>query len=128
PARTVLDDPLTRAAVAESLDSPDPEPVSRAVLALVEAAGLTAGEAPWLSDLALRGADGELYPAGELLLADGVLAGVVDVEDSPFGTAAPELVERYGPRVRAAAGVLDGFAVAKIGRAHVCTPVTRKSR
>ena len=110
--RTVLDDPLTRAAVAESLDSPDPEPVSRAVLALVEAAGLTAGEAPWLSDLALRGADGELYPAGELLLADGVLAGVVDVEDSPFGTAAPELVERYGPRVLAAAGVLDGFAVA----------------
>jgi hypothetical protein len=109
--RTVLEDPLTRAAVAASLDSPDYEPVSRAVLSLVDAAGLRAGEAPWLSDLALRGADGELYPAGELLLSGGALAGVIG-EDTPFGTVAPELVEEYGPRVLAAAGVLDGFAVA----------------
>ncbi|GAA2872377.1 hypothetical protein GCM10010517_32710 [Streptosporangium fragile] len=108
--RTVLEDPLTRSAVAESLDSPDAEPVARAVLALVDAAGLAAGDAPWLSELALRGADGELYPAGELLLADGALAGLLDPE-THFGTAAPELVERYGPRVLAAAGVLDGFAV-----------------
>ncbi|WP_433246595.1 sacsin N-terminal ATP-binding-like domain-containing protein [Streptosporangium sp. CA-135522] len=108
--RTVLEDPLTRAAVAQSIDSPDAEPVAQAVLALVEAAGLTAGEAPWLAELALRGADGELYPAGELLLADGSLAGLLD-EETHFGTAAPELVERYGPRVLAAAGVLDGFAV-----------------
>ncbi|GAA5073055.1 hypothetical protein HNP84_009277 [Thermocatellispora tengchongensis] len=110
--RTVLDDPLTRAAVSASLDSDDPEPVARAVLSLVAAAGLVAGEAPWLSDLALRGADGELYPAGELLLGGGALAGVVDAEDNPFGTAAPDLVEAYGSRVLAAAGVLDGFAVA----------------
>ncbi|MFF3443129.1 sacsin N-terminal ATP-binding-like domain-containing protein [Streptosporangium sp. NPDC002721] len=108
--RTVLEDPLTRSAVSESLDSPDSEPVAQAVLALVDAAGLTAGDAPWLSELALRGADGELYPAGELLLADGSLAGLLDSE-THFGTAAPELVERYGPRVLAAAGVLDGFAV-----------------
>ncbi|MGS2645344.1 sacsin N-terminal ATP-binding-like domain-containing protein [Streptosporangium sp. G12] len=108
--RTVLEDPLTRSAVSESLDSPDSEPVAQAVLALVDAAGLTAGDAPWLSELALRGADGELYPAGELLLADGSLAGLLDRE-THFGTAAPELVERYGPRVLAAAGVLDGFAV-----------------
>ncbi|MER5645900.1 hypothetical protein [Streptosporangium sp. NPDC002524] len=108
--RTVLEDPLTRSAVSESLDSPDSEPVAQAVLALVDAAGLTAGDAPWLSELALRGADGELYPAGELLLADGLLAGLLDTE-THFGTAAPELVERYGPRVLAAAGVLDGFAV-----------------
>ncbi|MFD8528301.1 sacsin N-terminal ATP-binding-like domain-containing protein [Streptosporangium canum] len=108
--RTVLEDPLTRAAVAQSLDSPEAEPVAQAVLALVEAAGLATGEAPWLSELALRGADGELYPAGELLLADGSLAGLLD-QETHFGTAAPELVERYGPRVLAAAGVLDGFAV-----------------
>ncbi|MFF5208025.1 sacsin N-terminal ATP-binding-like domain-containing protein [Streptosporangium sp. NPDC000396] len=108
--RTVLEDPLTRAAVAESLDSADSEPVAQAVLALVEAAGLAVGEAPWLADLALRGADGELYPAGELLLADGSLAGLLD-QETHFGTAAPELVERYGSRVLAAAGVLDGFAV-----------------
>ncbi|PZG39841.1 hypothetical protein C1I98_23125 [Spongiactinospora gelatinilytica] len=110
--RTVLEDPLTKAAVSESLDSPDSEPVAQAVLALVDAAGLPPGDAPWLAELALRGADGELYPAGELLLKEGALAAVVDLDDAPFGTAAPELVERYGPRVLAAAGVLDGFAVA----------------
>jgi hypothetical protein len=108
--RTVLEDPLTHAAVSESLDSAESEPVAQAVLALVEAAGLTAGEAPWLADLALRGADGELYPAGELLLGEGSLAKLVDT-DVPFGVAAPDLVERYGSRVLEAAGVLDGFAV-----------------
>ncbi|MBB2914741.1 hypothetical protein FHS43_006053 [Streptosporangium becharense] len=108
--RTVLEDPLTRSAVAQSLDNPDAEAIAQAVLALVDAAGLTAGEAPWLSELALRGADGELYPAGELLLADGALAGLLDPE-THFGTATPELVERHGPRVLAAVGVLDGFAV-----------------
>ncbi|WP_182903387.1 sacsin N-terminal ATP-binding-like domain-containing protein [Microbispora sp. H10830] len=109
--RTVLEDPLTHAAVSESLNSADPEPVAQAVLALVDAAGLTAGEAPWLADLALRGADGELYAAGELLLAEGSLAGLIDPE-VPFGVAAPDLVEKFGPHVLAAAGVLDGFAVA----------------
>ncbi|WP_433416799.1 sacsin N-terminal ATP-binding-like domain-containing protein [Microtetraspora malaysiensis] len=108
--RTVLEDPLTHAAVTESADSADPEPVAQAVLALVEAAGLAAGEAPWLAGLALRGADGELYPAGDLLLADGALATLID-QDVPFGVAAPDLVERYGSHVLAATGVLDGFAV-----------------
>ncbi|GAA3114665.1 hypothetical protein GCM10020001_037420 [Nonomuraea salmonea] len=42
--RTVLDDPLTKAAVSQSLDSPDPEPVAKAVLSLVEASGLAPGE------------------------------------------------------------------------------------
>ncbi|MDH2430402.1 hypothetical protein [Sphaerisporangium sp. TRM90804] len=108
--RSVLEDPLTRATVAESLDSADPEPVAQAVLALVDAAGLTPGEAPWLGALALRGSDGELYPAGELLLGDGSLAKLID-QEVPFGVAAPDLVERYGSRVLEAAGVLDGFAV-----------------
>ncbi|WP_182908229.1 sacsin N-terminal ATP-binding-like domain-containing protein [Microbispora sp. H13382] len=108
--RTVLEDPLTHAAVSESLNNAEPEPVAQAVLALVDAAGLTAGEAPWLAELALRGADGELYAAGELLLAEGSLAGLIDPE-VPFGVAAPDLVERFGPHVLAAAGVLDGFAV-----------------
>ncbi len=107
--RTVLEDPLTHAAVAASIDSADPEPVAQAVLTRVEAAGLTAGEAPWLAELALRGADGELYAAGELLLGEGAMARIVDT-DVPFGVAAPDLVERYGTRVLEAAGVLDGFA------------------
>jgi hypothetical protein len=108
--RTVLDDPLTKAAVAQSLDNPDPEPVARAVLSLVEASGLVPGEAPWLAELALRGTDGELYPAGELMLADGALAGLLE-PGTHLGVAAAELTETYGSRVLAAAGVLDGFAV-----------------
>ncbi|MFB4292325.1 sacsin N-terminal ATP-binding-like domain-containing protein [Nonomuraea sp. ATR24] len=108
--RTILEDPLTKAAVGQSLDSPDPEPVARAVLSLVEAAGLAPGEAPWLGALALRGADGELYPAGELMLSGGALAGLLE-PDTHLGVAAGELEETYGPRVLAAAGVLDGFAV-----------------
>ncbi|TDD11466.1 sacsin N-terminal ATP-binding-like domain-containing protein [Nonomuraea diastatica] len=108
--RTILDDPLTKAAVAQSLDSSDPEPVARAVLSLVEASGLAPGEAPWLAELALRGTDGELYPAGELMLADGALAGLIE-PGTHLGVAASELTETYGSRVLAAAGVLDGFAL-----------------
>jgi hypothetical protein len=108
--RTVIEDPLTKAAVAQSLDSDDPEPVARAVLSLVDASGLVQGEAPWLAELALRGDDGELYPAGELMLADGALAGLLE-QDAHLGVVAPELAETYGSRVLAAAGVLDGFAV-----------------
>ncbi|MEV2271058.1 sacsin N-terminal ATP-binding-like domain-containing protein [Nonomuraea africana] len=104
--RAVLDDPLTKNAVAQSLDSDDPDAVARAVLSLVDAAGLTAGEEPWLSELALRGADGSLYPAGELLLPGGALAGLL-VDDSGFGVADSS----YDPRVLTAVGVLDGFAV-----------------
>ncbi|HEX8006825.1 MAG TPA: hypothetical protein VF482_10400, partial [Trebonia sp.] len=106
--RTVLEDPRTHAAVTESAGSADPEPIAQAVLALVDAAGLSAGEAPWLAELALRGADGAVYTAGELLLEGGDLAKLIDLE-APF--AAPDLVEKYGSRVLAAAGVLDGFAV-----------------
>lgn len=105
--RTVLEDPLTKTAIAESFDSPDAEPVARAVLSLVDAAGLVPGDAPWLAELALRGADGELYSAGELLLPGGALAGLL--EEGPL--VAQELVDTYGARVLVAAGVLDGFAV-----------------
>ncbi|MGW0806498.1 sacsin N-terminal ATP-binding-like domain-containing protein [Nonomuraea sp. NPDC002799] len=108
--RTILEDPLTKAAVAQSLDNPEPEPVARAVLSLVAAAGLAPGEAPWLAELALRGTDGELYPAGELMLADGALAGLLE-SGAQLGVAAAELVETFGARVLAAVGVLDGFAV-----------------
>ncbi|NUT43474.1 MAG: hypothetical protein HOV86_26145 [Thermoactinospora sp.] len=105
--RTVLEDPVTKAAVSESLDNPDHEEIARAVLALVDAAGLAAGELPWLAELALRGADGDLYSAGDLLLPGGALSAIL--EDGPL--ADDELVSRYGSRALVAAGVLDGFAV-----------------
>ena len=108
--RAVLEHPRVRAAVAASYDDEDPEPIADAVLTLVRAAGLSAGEMPELAELALPGADGEWYPAGELLLPGGPLAAVMD-EDAPFGMADAGLVDRWGAEALAAVGVLATFAV-----------------
>jgi len=108
--RAVLADPRVRAAVAASYDAEDPSPVADAVLALVAAAGVAAGEEPWLAELALRGADGEFYPAGELLLPNSPLVGVID-PTAPFGVVDEALVAAVGPDVLAAVGVLTTFAV-----------------
>jgi hypothetical protein len=108
--RSVLGSPEVRARVEASYDEEDPGPVADAVLSLVAAAGLQPGELPWLAELALPGADGEWYPAGELLLPGGALAGVV-APDTPFGTASPELADRYGAAALEAAGVLASFAL-----------------
>jgi hypothetical protein len=108
--RGVLDDPAVRALVAASAEEEDPGPVADAVLGLVAAARLQPGERPWLADLALPGTDGEWYPADELLLPGGPLAGVV-VAGSPFGTADPALLDRYGAATLEAAGVLSSFGL-----------------
>ena len=108
--RGVLADPAVRAAVAASYDEEDPWPVAEAVLSLVAAARLAPGGEPWLADLALPGADGEWYPAGELLLPGGPLAEVV-AAGSPFGTVDPDVVERYGAEALEAAGVLATFGL-----------------
>jgi hypothetical protein len=109
-AAGVLADERVRAAVAESYDAEDPEPVADAVLALVAAAGVRPGAEPWLADLALPGTDGAWYPAGELLLPDSPLAEVV-VSDAPFGRVPASLVARWGADVLGAVGVLSTFAV-----------------
>ncbi|MDQ1486656.1 MAG: hypothetical protein QOJ62_2349 [Actinomycetota bacterium] len=106
----VLSDDRVRAAVENSFDAGEPDDIADAVLHLVAAAGISAGDQPWLADLALRADDGELYAAGELLLPGGTLAGLV-TDDSPFGTVDPALVERWGSDVLAAVGVLDTFAL-----------------
>ena len=106
--RGVLGHPATRAAVEASYDEEDPAPVADVVLGLVAAAGAGQGDYPWLADLALPDADGQWCPAGELLLPDGPLAGVVSA-DAPFGTVAKETLERYGAATLAAAGVLSSF-------------------
>ncbi|MBC6460302.1 sacsin N-terminal ATP-binding-like domain-containing protein [Actinomadura sp. HBU206391] len=110
--RAILTDPAVRAAVAGSYDADDPEPVARAVLGLVAAAKPAPGEEPWLAELALPGADGELYAAGELLLPGGPLHEVV-AGDAPFGVADPALVDRYGAEVLEAVGVLVTFALVR---------------
>ena len=108
--RGVLADPRLQSAVADSFDAEDPLPLAEAVLLLVTAAGVTPGEMPWLSDLALPATDGGVYPAGELLLPGGELAEVM-AHDAPFGTPDPALLQRWGSDVLSAVGVLDSFAV-----------------
>jgi hypothetical protein len=108
--RSVLADPAVRATVADSYDCDDPGPVAEAVLSLAAAAHLRPGDQPWLADLALPGADGEWYPAGELLLPGGPLAEVV-AADTPFGTLSPAMLERYDAATFEAVGVLSSFAL-----------------
>lgn len=112
--RTLLEDPRVLATVAASYDESNPRPVADGVLALVAAAGLRPGELPALADLALPGEDGELYPAGELLLPGGELAGLVRA-DAPYGVVAGELVDQWGPETLTAVGVLRLPAVLREG-------------
>jgi len=116
--RTVLEDAATRAAVAASYDAAveagydddRPERVADAVLGLVAALDAEPGEYPYLADLALPGDDGDWYPAGELLLPDSPLAGVI-AAGGPFGTVDQAAVDRYGARALEAAGVLSSFGL-----------------
>lgn len=110
--RAVLRDDHVRAAVENSYDAEQAADIADAVLALVAAAQLQAGDEPWLAELALPADDGELYVAGELLIPQGKLAALV-VDDAPFGTVASALVERWGAAVLEAVGVLDSFAVVR---------------
>ncbi len=110
--RAVLRDDHVRAAVENSYDAEEPTAVADAVLALVSAAQLQPGDEPWLAELAVPAEDGEFYVAGELLMPQGKLAALV-VDDAPFGTVDPALVERWGGSVLEAVGVLDSFAVVR---------------
>ncbi|WUH97967.1 hypothetical protein OHR68_31340 [Spirillospora sp. NBC_00431] len=110
--RAVLADAAVRAAVEESFEADDPDAVAEAVLGLVSAARIDPGEEPWLAELALPGDDGDLYPAGELLLPESPLRGLM-ADDAPFGVVGGDLLERWGAETLTAVGVLDGFALAK---------------
>jgi hypothetical protein len=117
-ARGVLADDRVRAAVEASYDEEDPAPVADAVLALVAGARPAAGELPWLAELALPAADGDWYPAGDLLLPGSPLAGVVD-PDAPLGVLDRELVDRWGTEVLTAVGVLTTFALLRAGEVEL---------
>jgi hypothetical protein len=109
-ARDLLEQPQVQAAVAESYDEDDPEPIAAAVLSLLAATGVGADEMPWLAELALTDVTGEWRPAGELVLPDGLMARSI-ASDSAFGVVAEEWVSRYGRAAVAAAGVIDGPAL-----------------
>ncbi|MEO5876335.1 MAG: hypothetical protein ABIS86_11045 [Streptosporangiaceae bacterium] len=105
--RQILADPGVREAVTGSFDSQDAALIADAVLSL--AGGLLPGAEPWLAELALPGADGDLYPAGELLFPDSPLRQVM--ADSPFGVIAQEALDRYGREALEAVGVLRTFSL-----------------
>jgi hypothetical protein len=118
-AAAVLADPAVRSAVETSMDvvddalddSPEPEDLARAVLALVAAARPGVGELPWLTELALPDAAGGWAPAGELVLPGSPLAAVL--EDGALGTLDPEMAATCDPEALLAVGVLGTFALVR---------------
>ncbi|WP_051425682.1 sacsin N-terminal ATP-binding-like domain-containing protein [Jiangella gansuensis] len=104
-AASVLRDPMVQSAV-------DSERAVDAVLSLVAESGLTWQDEPWLAELALPDATGELGPARDLLLPGSAMLAVLDADPDEF-TVATDLVTRFGPAVLRAVGVRDGFAVVR---------------
>jgi hypothetical protein len=119
--RAVLTTPQVRAAVAASLDddggvsweedTPDAEELADTVLALVRDAGLEPGEEPWLGALALPDEEGELVPAGELVLPGSPFAQVMREDELAYVDT--ELAAKWGEQPLAACGVLANFALVR---------------
>ncbi|EME99851.1 molecular chaperone Hsp90 [Streptomyces mobaraensis NBRC 13819 = DSM 40847] len=117
--RAVLTTPQVRAAVAHSLDAAeswdedalDPDELADTVLALVRDANLAPGDEPWLAALALPDEDGELAPAGELVLPGSPFEQVIRPGELAACDAA--LAERWGGQPLTAVGVLADFALVR---------------
>ncbi|MFG2642507.1 sacsin N-terminal ATP-binding-like domain-containing protein [Streptomyces sp. NPDC048370] len=119
--RAVLTTPQVRAAVAGSLDAGeiwdedadalDADELVETVLALVRDAELEPGDEPWLGALALPDEDGELAPAGELVLPGSPFAAVMN--EGELALCDAELAERWGEQPLAACGVLADFALVR---------------
>ncbi len=119
--RAVLTTPQVRAAVAASLDAGeiwdedadalDGDELVDTVLALVRDAELEPGEEPWLGALALPDEDGELSPAGELVMPGSAFAAVMREDELAYVDA--ELAARWGEQPLAACGVLATFALVR---------------
>ncbi|MEV2217151.1 molecular chaperone Hsp90 [Streptomyces sp. NPDC050997] len=119
--RAVLTTPQVRAAVAASLDeeggldweqdAPDAEELADTVLALVRDANLEPGDEPWLGALALPDEEGELAPAGELVLPGSPFHQVM--REDELATVDSELADKWGDQPLAACGVLATFALVR---------------
>lgn len=117
--RAVLSTPQVRAAVAGSLDAGeiwdedalDGDELVETVLTLVRDADLTPGEEPWLGALALPDEDGELAPAGELVLPGSPFAAVM--REGELAHCDADLAARWGEQPLTACGVLATFALVR---------------
>lgn len=117
--RAILTTPQVRAAVAASLDddtgwdedAPDAEELADTVLALVRDAGLEPGDEPWLGALALPDDEGELAPAGELVLPGSPFAQVM--REDELASVDAGLADRWGEQPLAACGVLANFTLVR---------------
>ncbi|MEU2106945.1 ATP-binding protein [Nocardia sp. NPDC019255] len=105
-AEDLLTDPGLRADLEDHPGDPD---TADAILRLAAHADREALPS-WLGLLELPDAQGESRPADELLLPGAPLRELL-VPDAPFGTAAAELVERYGTEALRAVGVGWDFGV-----------------
>ncbi|WP_433661571.1 sacsin N-terminal ATP-binding-like domain-containing protein [Nocardia sp. CA-128927] len=105
-AEDLLSEPALR---AELEDHPDDADTIDAVLRLAVLADPTALPS-WLRLIELPDVDGELRPADELLLPDAPLRELL-VEDSPFSSIDPAVVEGYGAQALRAIGVGWDFTV-----------------
>ncbi|AZQ73012.1 molecular chaperone Hsp90 [Streptomyces luteoverticillatus] len=118
--RAILTTPQVRAAVAASLDTDevwddeetlDSETLAELVLTLVRDADLAPGDEPWLAALALPDEDGELAPAGELVLPGSPFEQVI--RPGELAACDAELAERWGEQPLTAVGVLADFALVR---------------
>uniref|UniRef100_UPI000B101BE7 ATP-binding protein n=1 Tax=Nocardia pseudovaccinii TaxID=189540 RepID=UPI000B101BE7 len=105
-AEDLLSDPGLRAELEDQPGDPD---TTDAVLRLAAHADPSALPS-WLGLLELPDTTGELLPADELLLPDAPLS-TLQVPDSPFGTVATDMVDRYGAEVLRAVGVGWDFSI-----------------
>jgi hypothetical protein len=113
----LLDAPAIRDAVAHSTTDEHAADLADAVLRLVAAAGVSAGEQPWLGALALPDSDGEVRRADELVLPGSPLLSVLSADalgaDAPLAVLDAEPAKEWPRQVLCAVGVLDSFAVVR---------------
>lgn len=115
--RELLEDPAVRHAVQEAADraedGEDDDGLVDAVLHLVaralESGGLAPGDLPWLADLPLPAADGDVAPADELVLPGSAAAELLDPDE--VLPVAADTVAEWGEDVLEAVGVARRLGV-----------------
>ncbi|WP_433599884.1 sacsin N-terminal ATP-binding-like domain-containing protein [Nocardia sp. CA-135953] len=105
-AEDLLSDPGLRAELEDQPGDPDTTDAVLRLAAHTDPSALPS----WLGLLELPDTTGELLPADELLLPDAPLSTLL-VLDSPFGTVATDLVDRYGAEALRAVGVGWDFSI-----------------